>query len=322
VFWTVEEDSGRLAATNYVLTTGDPTRPRLSQPVKPGFPFAPPGLEFREGRREGFVDWLTSAENPLFARVAVNRIWQWHFGSGLHGNPGDFGTLGGKPLHPRLLDWLSSEFVAQGYSMKWLHRLIVTSDAYRRASASESAAAAANARKDPDNRTLWRFPLRRLDAECVRDSLLTMAGSLDTSTGGASTEGDLWDGSRARRAIYISRGYRSSGEVLPEFFRNFDVEDGRTPCLVRGQTVTAPQALFLMNSAFSDRAATQMGERLRKESGGDCARAVELGYTLALGRTPSDAERRAASEYLHGDVKNLDGLAWMLLNLDEFLYVR
>lgn len=104
VFWTVEEDAKRAAETNYVLTTGDPTRARLSQPVQPGFPFAQKKPEFRDGRRETFADWLTAPENPLFARVAVNRIWQWHFGAGLHRNAGDFGTLGGAPLHPSLLD--------------------------------------------------------------------------------------------------------------------------------------------------------------------------------------------------------------------------
>src|SRR5258706_6001095 len=109
----------RAAETNYVLTTGDPTRPRLSQPVQPGFPFAQKKPEFRDGRRETFADWLTAPENPLFARVAVNRIWQWHFGAGLHLASGDFGTLGGAPVHPKLLDWLASEFIAQKYSMKW-----------------------------------------------------------------------------------------------------------------------------------------------------------------------------------------------------------
>ena len=135
VFWTVDEDAKRASETNYVLTTGDPTRPKISQPVQPGFPFAPEKLDFREGRRETFVDWLTAPENPLFARVAVNRIWQWHFGTGLHAASSDFGALGGKPVHPKLLDWLASEFMARKYSMKWLHRLIVTSETYRRASA-------------------------------------------------------------------------------------------------------------------------------------------------------------------------------------------
>ena len=188
VFWTVEEDAKRSSETNYVLTTGDPTRPSLSQPVQPGFPFAQTKPEFRDGRRETFVDWLTAPENPLFARVAVNRMWQWHFGAGLHQASSDFGTLGGRPVHPKLLDWLASEFIAQKYSMKSLHRLIVTSETYRRASAGPADRETANRRIDPDNQLLWKFPLRRLDAEPIRDALLAVAGRLDLAVGGKSFE--------------------------------------------------------------------------------------------------------------------------------------
>ncbi len=133
-YWTVEEDSARLKDTSYVLSTGDPARPEKDKPVGPGFPFKPAGVDFRDGRREGFVDWLTAPDNPLFARVAVNRIWEWHFGEGLQRVPSDFGLLGGKPTNQKLLDYLASEFVAHNYSMKWLHHLIVTSDTYRMAS--------------------------------------------------------------------------------------------------------------------------------------------------------------------------------------------
>ena len=322
VFWTVEEDSKRLGETNYVLTTGDPTRPRLSQPVDPGFPFGPERRDLREGRREEFADWLTAPENPLFARVVVNRIWQWHFGSGLHASAIDFGTLGGIPRHPKLLDWLASEFVAHHYSMKWLHRLIVTSETYRRASSEATDTAASNHRLDPDNQCFWRYPLQRLEAEVLRDSMLQMAGRLDTSLGGRSVQGEKWEGGASRRATYLIRGYRSSGEVLPDFFKSFDVEDGRSPCLVRGQTVTAPQALFLMNSDFSEKLATLFAQRLRSESDNDLEQGVGLGYELTLGRPPSLAERRAAIDYLQGDPERMKGFAWLLFNLDEFLYVR
>jgi hypothetical protein len=110
VFYNVHEDAKRAGEKSYVLNTGDPARPKLDKEVQPGFPFAPEKLEFREGRRETFVDWLTAPENPLFTRVAINRIWQWHFGEGLHSSSSDFGTLGGQPLHPKLLDYLASEF--------------------------------------------------------------------------------------------------------------------------------------------------------------------------------------------------------------------
>ena len=136
-YWTVEEDSSRLKEQSYVLTTGDPTRPEKDKPVEPGFPFKPASVDFREGRREGFVDWLTAKDNPLFARVAVNRIWAWHFGEGLQRSTSDFGVLGGSPSNQKLLDYLAAEFIAHNYSMKWLHRLIVTSDTYQLSSKVE-----------------------------------------------------------------------------------------------------------------------------------------------------------------------------------------
>lgn len=325
VFWTVEDDAKRLAETNYVLTTGDPTRPKLSQPVGPGFPFAREKPEFRDGRRETFADWLTAPENPLLARVAVNRIWQWHFGAGLHGASSDFGTLGGDPVHPKLLDWLASEFVARKYSMKWLHRLIVTSDAYRRGSAGPAGQEAANAKIDPDNQMLWKFPLRRLEAEPIRDALLTVAGRLDLKVGGKSFEDGKGDGTgdgADRRAAYMSRGYLAYTNVMPDYLLTFDAEDGRMTCPRRNQTVTAPQALFMMNSALVDDSAGRFAARLGTESKGDLGRAVTLGFEMALGRAPSAPERTRALKCLGGDRDRLKDLAWILLNMDEFLYVR
>ena len=322
VFWTVEEDPKRASETNYVLTTGDPTRPRLSQPVEPGFPFAQTKPEFRDGRRETFADWLTAPENPLFARVAVNRIWQWHFGSGLHQASSDFGTLGGAPVHPKLLDWLASEFIAQKYSMKWLHRLIVTSDTYRRASSGPAEEESANRQIDPDNKLLWKFPLRRLEAEPIWDALLAVAGKLDLTAGGKSFEDGKGDGSSNRRAAYMSRGYLSFTNAMPDYLQTFDAEDGRMACPRRNQTVTAPQALFMMNHKLVEDVCRGFAERLAKESGGDCPGAVTLGFRIALGRPPSNSERARALDYLKGDPDRVKGFAWMLLNLDEFLYVR
>ena len=140
-YWTVEEDSALLKEKSYVLTTGDPKRPEMDKPVNQAFRFQPADVDFRDGRREAFVDWLTAPANPLFARVAVNRIWGWHFGEGLQRVTSDFGLLGGKPSNQKLLDYLAAEFVAHNYSMKWLHRLIVTSDTYQLASKAEPPAA-------------------------------------------------------------------------------------------------------------------------------------------------------------------------------------
>ena len=322
VFWTVEEDAKRAAETNYVLTTGDPTRPKLSQPVPPGFPFAPTKPEFRDGRRETFADWLTAPENPLFARVAVNRIWQWHFGSGLHHASSDFGTIGGEPVHPKLLDWLASEFIAQKYSMKWLHRLIVTSETYRRASSGPPDRESANRRIDPEDQFLWKFPLRRLEAEPIRDALLLVAGELDLTVGGKSFEGGKTGVDSNRRAAYMSRGYLSFTNAMPDYLQTFDAEDGRMACPRRNQTVTAPQALFMMNHELVEEVCSRFAERLAKESCGDCATAVTRGFRIALGRPPSDAELARALDYLQSEPGKVKGFAWLLLNMDEFLYVR
>ncbi len=321
-FWGVVEDSKRSADTNYVLVTGDPTRPKRTQPVSPGFPFGPTGLEFRSGRRETFVDWLTSPENPLFARVAVNRIWAWHFGFPLHASLSDFGSLGGQPLHPQLLDWLASEFIAQRYSMKWLHRLIVTSDTYRRASVGDAATANRNASVDPDNRLLWRFPLRRLEAEAIQDSLLMAAGNLDLSLGGPAV-GALKEGETSlRRAAYLARGYRSSMAAMPDALETFDAEDGRAVCSRRTETVTATQALYLMNNERIETVSGSLARRLESACPQDPAAAVRLGYRMLLGRLPDPAELQMALELVSKESGRLKGFAWTLLNLDEFIYVR
>src|SRR6185437_14818647 len=164
-YWTVEEDPLRLQEKSYILTTGDPTKPETNHPVAPGFPFQPAGVDFHEGRREGFVDWLTASDNPLFARVAVNRIWEWHFGEGLQRVPSDFGMVGGRPSNQKLLDYLASEFVTHNYSMKWLTKMIVTSDTYKMSSKPAAALLAKDQKIDPSNTYLWQFRLQRLEAE-------------------------------------------------------------------------------------------------------------------------------------------------------------
>lgn len=321
VFFTVEEDSKRLQEKSYVLTTGDPARPRKDREVQPGFLLGDKPSEFREGRRQALVDWMTAQDNPLFARVTVNRIWYWHFGSGLHASVSDFGALGGKPIHPKLLDWLSAEFMAHDYSQKWLHRLIVLSETYRRSSVASEALEVSNRRKDPDNRHYWKFPLRRLEAEPLRDTLLQVAGLLDLSVGGKSYEAVIPTNGVSRRTAYLRRGYRSFQDVMPDYLETFDAEDGRQVCTRRTQTVTAPQALWQMNNELGQRAATAFGERLGRESGGEIGTAVALGFQSALGRSPSDGERSHALALLNGDMKRLPSLAWVLFNLDEFLYV-
>jgi hypothetical protein len=334
-FWTVEVDPKRALEKSYILTSGDVDRPEKDHEVNPGWPFAPPAIDFRDGRIEAFSDWLTAPENPLFARVAVNRIWQWHFGAGLHRTPSDFGRLGGTPVNPPLLDWLASELVSRRFHMKELHRLIVTSETYTRSSQVDAALQAASIAADPENDYLWHFPLQRLEAEPIWDSILAAAGNLDLTVGGPSFDVGAPRGRRRggrtspaaepssyRRAAYMIRGYSTSADVVPTFLQAFDVDDGRAPCPVRTRTVTAPQALFLMNSDEIDKASARFAERLKNESGGDLGAAVDRGYQVALARPPSPAERDRALAYLANDPARLSGLAWLLFNLDEFLYVQ
>jgi Protein of unknown function (DUF1553)/Protein of unknown function (DUF1549) len=335
VFYTVEVDRLREQAKSYILTSGDPSRPEKDHEVKPGWPFSNSEPDFRDGRIEAFADWLTAPENPLFARVAVNRLWQWHFGEGLVKNASDFGESTDKPSHPDLLDWLASEFVRRGFSLKEIHRLMVTSDAYRRAS-DAGGEFAENQKIDPGDTALWHFRLQRLEAEPIWDSMLAAAGELDLKVGGPSFETREGEGrnrrrgesagngtsNTKRRAAYMTRGYSSSRDVTSNFLQAFDVDDGRAPCPMRTQTVTAPQALFLMNSPEIDKACGQLAARVQNDTKGDLPAAIELAYRLALSRPPAPAEKKNALAYLENDPARLKQLSWLLFNLDEFVYVK
>jgi len=338
-FWTVEEDSARLKEPSYILASGEPTQPQKDKPVEAGFPFQPQNLEFRDGRRETFTEWLVAPENPLFARVAVNRLWQWHFGKGLQPNPSDFGLLGGRLTHPELLDWLAAEFVARGYSMKAMHKLMVMSDTYRMSSSPEPLLVTKNIAVDPANDLLWQFRMLRLEAEPIWDSMFSAAQSLDLKVGGTSFPLAEENGARRRgagraanldtkasglqrRGAYIQRGYHQSMDVMPNFLQAFDVDDGRAPCPERTRTVTAPQGLFLMNDKLVMEAAAKFADRLRKEATGNIAEAIDLGYRIAISRPPSPAEKDSALSYVDSDPARLNGFAWLLFNLDEFSYVQ
>jgi hypothetical protein len=273
----------------------------------------------------------------MFARVAVNRLWQWHFGEGLQKLSSDFGTLGGNPSNQPLLDWLASEFVAKGYDMKAMQRLMVTSDTYKMSSEEKPLLMKANNKVDPQNAYLWRFRLERLEAEPLWDSILTAAGTLDTTVGGLSF--NLGNGAgqpkragretaaatpdaTTRRGVYIARGFSPSAEVTPIFLQAYDVDDGRTPCPMRTQTVTAPQALFMMNGDEVDKASAKLAERAMKESGGDLKGAVNSAYEITLNRPPTPSEQDIALSYVNGDPEKMRNFAWLLFNLDEFLFVR
>ena len=331
-FWTVEVDRGLEREKSYILTSGDPERPEKNNPVEPGWPFSTGEPDLREGRVEAFSDWLTAKENPLFARVAVNRLWQWHFGEGLLKSSSDFGLMGGRPSNQPLLDWLASEFIARNFSMKQMHKLILTSRTYRLASYGDQPLIQKNLTVDPGQRYGWSFRLQRLAAEPIWDSILHAAGTLDTTLGGPSFDLETRTAKRGmtpvpdakanRRGAYMIRGFSASREVVPNFLQSFDVDDGRAPCPLRTQTVTAPQGLFLMNSAEVEYTTTLFAERLKNESNGDLSLAVDLGYRMALTRPPTPAEKDQALSYLANDPGRLKNLAWLVLNLDEFLYVQ
>jgi hypothetical protein len=186
-----------------------------------------------------------------------------------------------------------------------------------------------NRNVDPDNALLWRFPLSRLDAEPIWDSIFAAAGTLDLTIGGPSfdikkrgLEPKQPMPPMMRRAAFMIRGYSSDRDVTPSFLQTFDVDDGRTPCPLRTRTVTAPQALFMMNSPEIDAATSRFAERLKKETGSDLALAVDQAYRVALARPPSVTERERALAFLQNDRGRLKDLAWLVFNLDEFIYVR
>ncbi len=336
-YWTVEEDRDLLKEKSYILTTGDPKKPEKDNPVEPGFPFQPPNMDFRDGRREAFVGWLTAPANPLFARVAVNRVWGWHFGEGLQRVTSDFGLLGGTPSNQKLLDYLASEFVDHDYSMKWLHKLMVMSNTYQLSSKADPQFLSKNIAADARNTYLWHFRLQRLAAEPIWDSIHYASDDLDLAVGGKSfqlAEADqkqkiflpkdgTMDTTRInRRGVYMVRGYIPSTDVMNNFLTSFDVDDGRTPCPVRTQTVTAPQALFTMNGALVEKESERLASSVLKEASGDVHAAVTIAYQRVLGRRPTGGELDYSLTYIDKNPDRMKEIAWLLFNLDEFIYVK
>ena len=261
------------------------------------------------GRRLALASWITDPAHPTTARVLVNRVWQGHFGRGIVPTPDDFGSTGIPPSHPELLDWLAAEFVDGGWSVKDLHRLVMTSRTYRQSSRVTDAHASET---DPGNALLWRQNLRRLEAEAVRDSVLAVSGSLDSERGGrgffpelsreaiagASKPGEGWETSteqqRDRRAVYsfVKRG------MLVPFLDVLDFANPSLPIGTRPVTTTASQALTLLNSDFMGRQALALAERVRSEAGDDPSARVERLFELALARRPDASESELALDYL------------------------
>ncbi len=286
--------------------------------------------EVKEPRAE-LARWVTAPDNPLTARVMVNRIWHYHFGRGIVATPNDFGRMGVRPSHPELLDYLANEFVTSGFSVKHVHRLILNSSAYRQ---SSSAANAAAQEKDPENQLLWRFNRRRLDAEEIRDAMLAVSGKLNPKQGGPSVivpidkslVGALYKPSQwavtqdtaehNRRSVYL---IAKRNLHLP-FMEVFDAPDSLGSCPRRESSTHAPQALELLNGDLANQQAEVFAKRLADEAGPDPRKQVDLAYRLAAGRPPQIKEMQQSVEFLKTQSPREFALA--MLNLNAFLYVN
>ncbi|MCH8828452.1 MAG: DUF1553 domain-containing protein [Planctomycetes bacterium] len=303
------------------------------------------------GRRATLVRWMFDRRNPLTARVMVNRIWQGHFGRGLVSNANDFGTRTPAPSHPQLLDWLAAEFVASGWNIKHMNRLILSSAVYRQSAYRRTAGAPVPlaAQRDPGNRLYWSFPRRRLSAERIRDSLLAVAGQLNRAMYGPGIKPKLppnfsarhaWKPSKSlaarnRRSVYI---YAKRNLPFP-LLKAFDLPDMHESCARRAETTIAPQALLLLNSELVLNAARSFASRLVQESSVS-GREMQIrhAYLLAFARPPAADELRAAVEFLREQQKLLQhangagmtspghqalvDFCHALLNANEFLYVE
>lgn len=285
-------------------------------------------------RRSALARWLSAPGHPLTARVMVNRIWQMRMGTGLVATPNDFGLLGTRPSNQALLDWLATEFVARGWSVKAIDRLILGSSVYRQSTDYHEA----NAKIDPENKYYWRMNRRRLEAEFIRDAVLTVSGALNRKMGGPPVRipiekevydlifteeepDNLWPvhpdkREHARRSLYLL----NKRTVRLPMLANFDQPDAMTSCPQRPTSTHALQALSLMNSDFMREQAAVFAKRLETECGADAPCRVERAYRLALARAPREAERAMARKFFE------EGGVWedfclAMLNRNEFVYV-
>jgi hypothetical protein len=290
------------------------------------------------GRLE-LARWLTAPENPLTARVMVNRIWQHHFGKGLVAIPSNFGLNGQPPSHPELLDWLASRFIESGWSIKTMHRLIVLSQTYCLASGADSG----NVARDPANSGYWRFDRRRLDAEAIRDAMLSVSGTLDLRRPGRHPFPPIstwnWTQHAPFKEVYLSK-HRTVYLMTQRLQRHpflalFDGPDTNVTTDTRTRSTVPLQALYLMNNPFVSEQAKALANRLLRGSP-ELRQRVRQGYELAWGRLPGDAEIETVQDYLERYEQELGRLevtlqmreleAWtslarMLLGANEFVYV-
>jgi len=341
------KEAGPTPEPTFVLRRG--SAHSKGERVEPGFPavLSPPAATIpparlgakSSGRRRVLADWIASDRNPLAARVMANRVWQYHFGRGIVRSPSDFGTIGDRPTHPELLDYLAGELVARGWRLKAIHKLVMMSSAYQMSAAANAEALA----KDPQNNLFWRFDLRRLQAEEVRDSILAANGRLNLKMGGPgifptipqlvlqgqSRPGEGWGKStpeeQARRSVYI---HQKRSLPVPAL-ATLDAPDPDASCPARFTTTQATQALTMLNSDFTNEEAKVFAARMRKEAPGGPREQVRLALRLTLSREPSGAEVERGTAYMASLVKELkvtpevalDQFCLLAINLNEFVYV-
>ncbi len=336
--------SGPPLSKVHVLTSGDYRQP--GEAVEPGFPSAVTGHSepaelvtdrYRQfptrGLRYSLAQWIVSPDNPLTARVMVNRIWQHHFGRGIVETASNFGKNGSGATHSELLDWLATEFVERGWSIKDMHRLMVFSSAYRQS--AENAAHADN-EKDPGNRLLWKYERRRLEAEVIRDGILYLSGGLNPAMGGPSifpplpddladfarygrTGGLMWEPNETeqdarRRSIYI---FQRRSLALP-MMAAFDANAFSESCERRSSTTTPLQALSMLNGYLVHEESERLAEKIEILAGDDPKDQIEQAFEIILGRSP-DNEESSRFERFEG---SLQALCRVLFNSNEFLYVE
>jgi hypothetical protein len=320
------------------LHRGELNKPR--EVIEPAFPsFLLPAqrkLDFSgvpsRKRRAALAKWLTSPENPLTARVLVNRVWGWHFGQAIVRTPSDFGAQGEPPTHPELLDWLARDFIEHGWSIKHLHRRILLSSTYQMRSVAEGA----GLEIDPENRLLWHFPRRRLEGEAIRDSLLACAGTLNPRLYGPPVVPPLsgqeltglfdargkWPVTKdvaehTRRSVYVL----VRRTFLYPLLASFDPPEVMTSCPRRMHTIVPAQALTLLNSPLAREQSAAFARRLRRECGDDLEKLVSRAWLLAFGRPATPAESGRALAFLGKREAGLVELCIALFNTNEFVYV-
>lgn len=340
------KENGPQAPETFLLVRGNVHSP--GEQVEPGLPavldlpepdVSPPPDAASCFRRLALARLLTDPANPLTARVLVNRVWQYHFGRGIVGTTNDFGHFGQSPTHPELLDYLASALVDGGWSLKRLHRMILTSNVYCQSSGDNLTAAA----KDPTNELLWRFNMRRLSAEEIRDSILAVNGTLNREMSGpsiytaipaevlqgASRPDAAWGSSpaadAARRSIYV----HVKRSLVEPVLQTFDLAESESSCARRFTTTVPTQSLTMLNGEFFVREAARFARRLEREAPGDPARQVALGLELALCREPAPHEVERGVELLTywqqedgaSAERALEYFCLMVFNLNEFVYL-